>query len=73
LGNFPDLSLNINGFFLKMKPIDYIINRDGVCRLGIIGNDLKNDTIIMGNIFNVGYYMIFDVQNKRIGFGQLLE
>jgi hypothetical protein len=56
-----------------MKPIDYIINRDGVCRLGIIGNDLKNDTIIMGNIFNVGYYMIFDVQNKRIGFGQLLE
>lgn len=66
----PDFSVNLNGFSLILKSHEYIFTKDNQCHLGFSGKNGDDEILILGNIFNIHFYTIFDMDNHRIGFSE---
>ena len=69
VNNYEDVFFLIGGYWLQMKPQDYIINLSGTCFLGFIPN--PGNYFLIGLGLMGGYYTIHDNSNHanaRIGF-----
>jgi hypothetical protein len=68
---FPQIRLNINGYFLDLNPnniIDYDPSLDYQCRFQIIISAEKFDYWILGDSALRGLLISFDLSRKNIGF-----
>jgi len=67
--NYEDVFFLIGGYWLQMKPQDYIINLSGTCFLGFVPH--PGSYYLLGTGLMAGYYTIHDNSdhaNARIGF-----
>lgn len=67
--NYEDVFFLIGGYWLQMKPQDYIINLSGTCFLGFVPH--SGSYYLIGTGLLGGYYTIHDNSNHtnaRIGF-----
>ncbi|KAI8384312.1 aspartic peptidase domain-containing protein [Radiomyces spectabilis] len=72
--SLPELTLTINGVNLWLTPDKYIMHSDDMmrtmCLSGIAGQTIgRRDTWILGDVFMKQYYTVFDLGNRRVGFG----
>nr|APC92575.1 digestive cathepsin D CatD4 [Dysdercus peruvianus] len=68
----PDIKFVINGRDYVLRSTDYTFQNStipGYCMLGMSPNE--DTEWVLGNVFLVKYYSVFDMENKRIGFGTL--
>lgn len=67
--SFPSFGFQIGEQKFYMEPKDYLLKHsNGKCSLQIF-NGLTSDSWILGTNFLRAYYSIFDMDNRRIGFG----
>jgi hypothetical protein len=69
--NLPRLTFGVENNHLSFSPQDYMFvypDNQGqlVCVSGIVGSDI--DHIVIGNLFNRKYYIVFDQWFRKIGF-----
>merc|ERR1712217_720540 len=59
-----------------LKKADYVLNESGQCLLGFTGLDVpapSGPLYILGDVFMRAYYVKFDVDNKQLGFAQIVK
>merc|ERR1712187_604276 len=72
----PDIDFVIAGKSYTLKKADYVLNESGQCLLGFTGLDVpapSGPLYILGDVFMRAYYMKFDVDNKQLGFAQIVK
>merc|ERR1712084_121705 len=72
----PDIEFDIGGKSYTLKKEDYVINEQGQCLLGFTGLDVPapaGPLYILGDVFMRRYYVKFDVDNKQLGFAQIVK
>merc|ERR1711966_339771 len=72
----PDIEFVIGGKTYTLKKEDYVINEQGQCLLGSTGLDVPapaGPLYILGDVFMRRYYVKFDVDNKQLGFAQIVK
>lgn len=69
LENYPNILINLCGNNMILNPIDYIQIYEEFSLVLIQSIDLDEDLIILGDVFMRKYYTIFDLDEKKIGFG----
>merc|ERR1711865_318482 len=72
----PDIEFIIGGKTYTLKKEDYVINEQGQCLLGFTGLDVPapaGPLYILGDVFMRRYYVKFDVDNKQLGFAQIVK
>jgi hypothetical protein len=70
LSQFPDIEFGLGGNVVVLKPYMYIMRRSGSCQLHIAG--IHNPHLwVLGTPFMRGYYTIFDMDNKEVGFAPI--
>merc|ERR1711966_68123 len=72
----PDIDFVIGGKSYTLKKADYIINDAGECLLGFTGLDVPppaGPLYILGDVFMRAHYVKFDVDNKQLGFAQIVK
>lgn len=77
LNNLPSLYFQLPGLpDIWLSPIDYVIQQQGQCLLGLTGMDLPHDgkgtkRWILGDVFLRQVYSVFDFGNSRIGLANI--
>merc|ERR1712228_1043502 len=59
-----------------LKKADYVLNEQGQCLLGFTGLDVPapaGPLYILGDVFMRAHYVKFDVDNKQLGFAQIVK
>merc|ERR1712151_1090251 len=72
----PDIEFDIGGKPYTLKKEDYVINEQGQCLLGFTGLDVPapaGPLYILGDVFMRAYYVIFDLDNKQLGFAKIVK
>merc|ERR1719201_3013485 len=72
----PDIDFVIGGKSYTLKKADYIIKDEGECLLGFTGLDVPppaGPLYILGDVFMRAHYVKFDVDNKQLGFAQIVK
>merc|ERR1711953_304394 len=72
----PDIDFVISGKSYTLKKADYVLNESGQCLLGFTGLDVSAPSgplYILGDVFMRAYYVKFDVNNKQLGFAQIVK
>merc|ERR1712226_1627884 len=72
----PDIEFVIAGKSYTLKKADYVLNESGKCLLGFTGLDVPapaGPLYILGDVFMRAYYVKFDVDNKQLGFAQIVK
>jgi len=72
----PDMEFVIAGKSYTLKKADYVLNESGQCLLGLTGLDVPapaGPLYILGDVFMRAYYVKFDVDNKQLGFAQIVK
>jgi len=72
----PDIEFVIAGKSYILKKADYVLNESGQCLLGFTGLDVpapSGPLYILGDVFMRAYYVKFDVDNKQLGFAQIVK
>jgi len=72
----PDIEFVIAGNSYTLKKADYVLNESGQCLLGFTGLDVpapSGPLYILGDVFMRAYYVKFDVDNKQLGFAQIVK
>merc|ERR1711933_428056 len=72
----PDIEFVIGGKSYTLKKADYVLNESGQCLLGFTGLDVPapaGPLYILGDVFMRAYYVKFDVDNKQLGFAQIVK
>merc|ERR1712232_737211 len=72
----PDIEFVIAGKSYTLKKSDYVLNESGQCLLGFTGLDVpapSGPLYILGDVFMRAYYVKFDVDNKQLGFAQIVK
>jgi len=72
----PDIEFVIAGKSYTLKKADYVLNESGQCLLGFTGLDVpapSGPLYILGDVFMRAYYVKFDVDNKQLGFAQIVK
>merc|ERR1719313_364215 len=65
LDDFPDLSLDIDGYTRSLSPSDYLFEYDSVYYWGVGESTLP----IVGDVALDGLVVVFDLENDQVGFG----
>merc|ERR1711918_180760 len=72
----PDIEFVIGGKSYTLKKADYVLNESGQCLLGFTGLDVPapaGPLYILGDVYMRAYYVKFDVDNKQLGFAQIVK
>lgn len=72
----PDMVVVIKGKQYTMKKADYVLNEGGSCLLAATGLDVPapaGPLWILGDVFMRTYYVKFDVDNRQLGFAQIVK
>merc|ERR1712050_524677 len=72
----PDMEFVLGGKSYVLKKEDYVLNESGQCLLGLTGLDVPapaGPLYILGDVFMRTYYVKFDVDNKQLGFAQIVK
>merc|ERR1712060_442290 len=72
----PDIEFVLGGKSYVLKKADYVIADAGQCLLGFTGLDVPapaGPLYILGGVFMRAYYVKFDVDNKQLGFAQIVR
>merc|ERR1712051_818482 len=72
----PDGEFVIAGKSYTLQKADYVIADAGQCLLGMSGLDVPapaGPLYILGDVFMRAYYVKFDVDNRRLGFAQIVK
>merc|ERR1711998_331007 len=72
----PDIEFVISGKSYTLKKADYVLNESGKCLLGFTGLDVPapaGPLYILGDVFMRAHYVKFDVDNKQLGFAQIVK
>merc|ERR1712190_251930 len=72
----PDIEFVISGKSYTLKKADYVLNESGKCLLGFTGLDVPapaGPLYILGDVFMRAQYVKFDVDNKQLGFAQIVK
>merc|ERR1712228_698731 len=72
----PDMDVVIAGQTYTLKKADYIIKDSTLCLFGATGLDVPapaGPLYILGDVFMRAYYVKFDVDNKQLGFAQIVK
>lgn len=70
LSQFPDIEFVLDGTALIVKPSMYVMRRGTYCQLHIAG--IHNPHLwVLGTPFMRGYYTVFDMDDKEIGFAPI--
>merc|ERR1719160_1852849 len=72
----PDIEFVIGGKSYVLKKEDYVLNEGGQCLLGFTGLDVPapaGPLYILGDVFMRAHYVKFDVDNKQLGFAQIVK
>ena len=64
INHLNSFTINLGGFDFNLKPNDYAKYKNGICKMRIN----FNGNLLFGYTFLKNYYVIFDKENKRIGF-----
>lgn len=71
----PNITFTINGVEYTLEPKDYVLKLTVLyqtqCVSGFSGMDLPMVDWILGDVFLGKFYTVFDVAQKRVGFGPL--
>jgi hypothetical protein len=71
VGTYPDVVFTLGGVEHSVPAINYVLNVEGECLLGIMAMDLPasfGNTLILGDVFIRTFYTHFDYGNSRVGF-----
>jgi predicted aspartyl protease len=72
ISSMPNIEVALDGASFTITPQQYVLNEENtVCLLGIMGIDLPEPLIILGDVFLRTVYSVFDFGNQRIGFATL--
>merc|ERR1719192_2206693 len=74
--NAPDFDIVIGGKTYTLTKDDYALETAGKCVLGMMGLDVPapaGPLYILGDVFMRAYYVKFDVDNKQLGFAQIVK
>ena len=63
----PTISFLFGGYWLEMRPEDYILKEDGQCWVCLDHNG-SDDSWLLGDTFLRGFYSTHDYTNKKFGF-----
>jgi len=72
----PDIDFVIGGKTYGLTKKDYVLNEQGECLLGFTGMDIPapaGPLYILGDVFMRAHYVKFDVDNKQLGFAQIVK
>ena len=70
LSQFPDIEFVLEGNVLTVKPFMYVMRRYNYCQLHIAG--IHNPHLwVLGTPFMRGYYTVFDMDHKEVGFAPI--
>jgi len=72
----PDIEFVLGGKSYILKKADYVLNESGQCLLGFTGLDVPapaGPLYILGDVFMRAHYVKFDVDNKQLGFAQIVK
>jgi hypothetical protein len=72
----PDIDFVLGGKSYTLKKEDYVLNESGQCLLGFTGMDVPapaGPLYILGDVFMRAHYVKFDVDNKQLGFAQIVK
>merc|ERR1711870_219390 len=72
----PDIEFVLGGKSYILKKADYVLNEQGQCLLGFTGLDVPapaGPLYILGDVFMRAHYVKFDVDNKQLGFAQIVK
>lgn len=72
----PDVVFEISGASYTLKKADYVLNEAGECLLAFTGLDVPapaGPLYILGDVFMRSYYVKFDVDNRRLGFAEIVK
>ena len=72
----PDIEFVIAAKSYVLTKKDYVLNEKGQCLLGFTGMDIPapaGPLYILGDVFMRAHYVKFDVDNKQLGFAQIVK
>ena len=66
-GGFPDFTFDLEGKTYTIPPKSYLSNVFSFCTVDVMYMSGLNNWVLGLNFFH-NYYVVFDVQNQRLGF-----
>lgn len=72
--SMPDITFELNGMDYTLKGKDAVLEANGTCLLAIMALDIpEGPKWILGDVFMRQYYTMFDMENKKVGFAELVR